>query len=70
MANLIDTISKAIPYNYVVGSKSESSGLPVNVKLSVDPDFKKALIKMAAIFTIGIGTGVAVGIAVAKKRSR
>lgn len=65
LTNLINT---TVPY--VVGSKTASSGLPVNVKVSIDPDLKKSLFKIAAMFTVGVGIGVAVGVACSKPKTK
>lgn len=63
--------NKSVPYNYVVGQKSTgSSPIPFDVKLSIDPDFKKTVIKVGSIFSVGIALGIAAGIYSSKKRSK
>jgi len=50
------------PFEYVVGSKDSGSGVPLNVKLSLDPGFKKTVLTTAGI----ISTGIVVAVAVSK----
>lgn len=55
---------------YTVGSKTPattSGGIPVNVILSVDPDFKRTIYKTAGITAIGLAL-LGAGIALSKKR--
>jgi hypothetical protein len=59
--------SGRIPYNYKVGSKSKSS-LPVDVKLSLDQDFKKTIVKSVTIFAVGTALGIAAGIVISKSK--
>jgi 3-phosphoglycerate kinase len=58
--------TNAIPYNYVVGGKD--SGMNFNVKLSLDPDFKKTILKGVGIFSFALASGIATGIVVAEAR--
>lgn len=54
-------IKKGIPYNYVVGGPS-SKGLPFDVKVSIDPNFERAISKWVTIGGICIGAGIAIGL--------
>lgn len=56
--------------NYIVGGKSDGKALPVDVRLSLDPDFKKTIIKSVSIAAIGIGAGIAAGIAISEATKR
>ena len=70
--DLLKTITSGrIPYDYIVGGKDtgKSSGVPIDVKLSVDKDFAKVLVKSVSIIAVGIGLGVVAGMAITKKRS-
>lgn len=74
MPNFIDTATsivknKRIPYNYIVGEKSSGS-LPFDVKLSLDPDFKKTIIKSVTILSIGIGLGTLAGIVISNSKKK
>jgi hypothetical protein len=57
-----------IPYNYKVGSPSSGKPMPFDVKLSIDPDFKRTIIKCVTIGTIGLGIAVATGIVLSKRK--
>jgi len=57
-----------VPYNYVVGAKDTGKGLPFDVKLSIDPDFKNTLIKGVSIFSGGVALGIIAGFAIKKAR--
>lgn len=61
-----DAIAKKTAYNYKVGTKDSGGGIPFSVKLSIDEDFKKAVIKSVTIFSIGVGAGIAAGIVIRK----
>jgi hypothetical protein len=51
--------------NYVVGApKGENKGIPVEVKLSLDPDFKRTLVKSVIIASTGIALGIGAGIVI------
>lgn len=51
---------------YKVGEKSTSKGIPFDVQLSIDQEFKKTLLKGVGIFSIGVFAGIATGIVVSK----
>lgn len=53
---------------YKVGEKSTSSGIPFDVKLSLDEDFKNTIIKGVSIFSLGVAAGITAGIAIKKSR--
>lgn len=55
-------IQKRIPTTYTVGGK-QSSGIPMDIRLSLDPDFKKTVL----IGTSMLSLGIAVGLALSKK---
>jgi hypothetical protein len=59
---------KTIPYRYTVGAKDDGKGLPFDVTLSLDADFKKTIIKAVTIGAVGIGLGIAAGIFISKRR--
>lgn len=65
LPNVSNILNKIPAYNYKVGAKdSSSSGFPVNVKVSFDPDFKKTVYTTAGIIAlglIGLGVGSAIG---------
>ncbi len=68
---VIDTIKKAatsgrIPYTYKVGEKG-GKPMPFDVKLSIDADFKKTVIKSVTIFSLGIAAGIVAGFVITKK---
>lgn len=66
--DLKNTIAKATQgYTYTVGAKDSGGGIPFNVKLALDTDFKKTLLKAVGIFSIGVAGGIAVGIALKAK---
>jgi hypothetical protein len=63
------TSGNGVPYNYKVGAPSSpSSGLPFNVKLSIDPNFQKTIVTVASIIAGGVALGTAVGIFIAKRK--
>jgi hypothetical protein len=66
LVNTVKTLvkNKRIPYNYKVGEKS--SAMPFDVKLSIDQDFKKTLLKAVSIFSLGVAGGIATGIVISK----
>jgi hypothetical protein len=49
-----------IPYNYVVGGKASTSGIPVEVTVKLDPDLKKTILKGCAFLALGIIGGAAI----------
>lgn len=55
-----------IPYTYKVGEKSK--GMPFDVKLSVDADFKKAITKWVSIASAGIAGGIIAGFFLTRKK--
>lgn len=60
-------LKKAIPYTYKIGSKTGESGIPMNVKVSIDTDFKKTVIKGISILSGGIALGIIAGFLITKK---
>jgi hypothetical protein len=58
----------AIPeQTYTVGGKS-SPGLPVDVRLKLDPQMEKTILKTAGIVAGGLAIGVAVGLIVTHRK--
>lgn len=57
---LTTAASGRIPYNYVVGGPSSSSGVPVDMRLSLDPDFKKTILKGVAMLSASIVIATAI----------
>jgi hypothetical protein len=53
---------------YKVGSKSGNKGLPIDVQLSIDQDFKKTIFKGVAIFSGGVALGIAAGFIITKSK--
>jgi hypothetical protein len=53
---------------YKVGEKSTSKGLPIDVQLSIDQDFKKTILKGVAIFSGGVALGIAAGFIITKSK--
>jgi hypothetical protein len=53
---------------YKVGGKP--SGIPFDVKLSLDQDFKKTVIKGVTIFTGGVCLGIAAGIIISNSKKK
>lgn len=54
-------IASVIPsQNIVVGGKTvkQSAGIPVDVRISLDPEFGKTLVKGAAFLSFGIAVGM------------
>jgi hypothetical protein len=63
--SVINTIKKVatsgrIPYTYKVGEPA-GKPMPFDVKLSIDPDFKKTIIKGITIFSGGLALGIFAG---------
>jgi hypothetical protein len=58
-----------VPYNYIVGSKGTSKGLPFDVRLSIDKEFNKAVTKWVTIGAGGVALGIIAGFVLTKKRS-
>lgn len=52
---------------YVIGSKTVSKGVPVDVRLSLDKDLEKTVMKTTAIIGTSIFLGVLAGFTIAKK---
>jgi len=68
LGKIVNTItSQRIPANYTVGGTSK--GVPFDVKLSIDPDFKKTIIKGVTIFSGGVAIGIIAGFAIKKARN-
>jgi hypothetical protein len=65
--SVIGNILKNTTIPYTVGGK-DASPIPLNVKLSIDPDFKKTVLIATGILGLGIGLGI--GIINAKKIKR
>ena len=51
---------------YMVGGKEEGKGLPVDVRLSLDAEFKRTIIKSVFIGSAGIALGIAAGIVISE----
>jgi hypothetical protein len=66
VANTVKTGRIQVPYS--VGSPSK--GMPVDVRLSMDANFNKAVTKWVTIGAAGIGLGIAAGIVISKIRRR
>jgi hypothetical protein len=67
--NLLNTIlNPTIPYT--VGSKSSSGGIPVNVNLNLDKDFKNTIYKTAGIISLGIAFGIFAGVVYSKTKGK
>ena len=64
-------VKNIIPAQEVIvgGKSSKSSGVPIDVKLKLDPEFSKTLVKVSGILALGIGLGIASGIVISKKRN-
>ena len=60
--------SGRMPYNYIVGEKGTSKGLPFDVKLSIDANFNKAVTKWVTIGAAGVGLGIVAGFIISKRR--
>ena len=52
--------------SYKVGGAP--SGIPFDVKLSLDQDFKNTIIKGVTIFSFGVAAGIAIGIIIKKNK--
>lgn len=60
-----------IPYNYTVGgptSPSTVNGIPVNVRLSLDPQFQKTVMNVATILGATVGGGILVSALFSKRK--
>lgn len=70
--DLAKILGALIPAQTVMvgGKPTKSSGVPVDVKLAIDPEFKKTLITVVGILSVGIGAGIATGIVISKARKR
>ncbi len=69
LKNLITQAASLVPQQkYVVGEKSKSSGIPLNVQVSIDKDFKNTLIKGIAILSLGVAAGTAAGIIISSNK--
>jgi hypothetical protein len=65
--NLLQTLlTPTVPYT--VGSKS--SGIPVNVNLQIDPNFKRVVYNTAGIISLGILAGILAGVIYNKKKGK
>lgn len=64
-------ILQRLPYNYIVGGK-DTAPIPFDVKLSLDADFKKTVVKSSLIFASGIAFGMGLNalLSYAAKRSK
>lgn len=51
---------------YKVGEKSASKGIPFDVQLSIDKDFKNTLLKSVGIFSAAVAAGICTGIVISK----
>jgi hypothetical protein len=52
---------------YVIGAKSTSKGVPVDVRLSLDTELQKTVLKTTAIIGTSIFLGVVTGFVISKK---
>lgn len=59
LQRITSAFKKGIPYNYVVGAPDSKTPIPFDVKLSLDKEFQKTILKSAFIFSGGILTGMA-----------
>lgn len=69
MANVLDIIKTGrLPYNYKVGEKSSGKPLPFDVKLSIDPQFRKTVLQSVGMLAGGIALGTIAGFLLTKKK--
>lgn len=54
--------------NYVIGNKLPSKGVPVDVRLSLDPELQKTVLKTTAIIGTSLFLGVLAGFAISKNK--
>jgi hypothetical protein len=68
MANLTNV------FDYIIGTKSTGGtnigGVPINVKVSLDPDLKSTVLKTTGIIGFSLFLGVVTGIYIADKKKR